>query len=277
MIETEIQLDTPEDLLAALLAGTVEALDIPYELAQEARARYEAVGLHLNAHGDAVGGAPWDVYPQGSFRLGTVVSPAYAAGHYDIDLVCLRRIEKTSTTQAQLKREVGQALRGYVTESDGVAIKEGGRCWTLDYTGLYFHADVLPAIQDPDGSPTGILLTDRDLFLWLQSDPIRYAEWFRDRMKTELLQKRAALAERRQSTIEQVPESLIRTTLQRSVQVLKRHRDIHFKDAVNLKPPSILITTLAAHAYPGEGNLYQVVATMAEDMPPVDRRPSAGP
>src|SRR5438132_2499396 len=223
MIDTDTGLDTAEDLLASLLTGAVEMLDIPPELAEEARARYEAVGRHLNEHGDAAGGAAWDVYPQGSFRLGTVVSPAYPGTEYDIDLVCLRRIEKTSTTQAGLKSEVGGALKAYVRSTEGVAIKEGGRCWTLGYAGLHFHADVLPSIPDREGSPTGILLTDRDFFLWLKSDPIGYAEWFRDRMKTEFLRKQAVLAEKRQSTIEQVPESLVKTSLQRAVQVLKRH------------------------------------------------------
>jgi hypothetical protein len=44
------------------------------------------------------------------------------------------------------------------------------------------------------------------------------------------------------------------------VQVLKRHRDLHFRDDPNDKPPSSLITTLAAHAYAGEQNLF--VATL---------------
>jgi hypothetical protein len=267
MIDTETPLETNEDLLAALLGGIVEVLDIPSELADEARGRYLALGNHLNTHGDAAGGAPWDVYPQGSFRLGTVVSPLNGARDYDIDLVCLRRIEKTSTTQERLKHEVGQALEGYVVEANDVTMKEGNRCWTLDFPGHHFHADVLPAIPDAEGSPTGILLTDRQVFIWLPSDPIRYAEWFRDRMKVELIQKRAILAERRQSSIEDVPESAVKTTLQRSVQVLKRHRDIFFQADPPAAPPSILITTLAAHAYPGERNLYQVVSTMADGMP----------
>jgi hypothetical protein len=81
---------------------------------------------------------------------------------------------------------------------------------------------------------------------WLPSDPIRYADWFRDRMKTELLRKQAALAEKRQSSIELVPESDVKTTLQRAVQALKRHRDLFFKEDPKAGPPSILITTLAA-------------------------------
>jgi hypothetical protein len=51
------------------------------------------------------------------------------------------------------------------------------------------------------------------------------------------------------------------------VQALKRHRDLFFKEDLKAAPPSILITTLAAHAYKGEQNLYEAVAMMAATMP----------
>src|SRR5579859_3934373 len=117
-------LTTSEGLLTELLTGTVEALDIPPELESHARRRYQNIGTHLNRHGDAEGGAPWDVYPQGSFLLGTVVSPAFAEGEYDVDLVCLRQVQKTSTTQAELQAEVGRALGEYVENTDGVALDQ---------------------------------------------------------------------------------------------------------------------------------------------------------
>ncbi len=47
MIDTKPQLDTAEDLLAALLTGTVDALELPAELAAAAGARYREVGEHL--------------------------------------------------------------------------------------------------------------------------------------------------------------------------------------------------------------------------------------
>ncbi len=100
--------------------------------------------------------------------------------------------------------------------------------------------DVLPAIPDPDANPTGILLTDKKLTRWLTSDPIAYATWFRARMATEFLQRKAALATEMRKSIEQVPDWQVKTTLQQLVQVLKVHRDLHFLDD---RPPSILITS----------------------------------
>jgi hypothetical protein len=42
-----------------------------------------------------------------------------------------------------------------------------------------FHLDVLPAIPNPDGGPSAILLTDRTLLRWQHSDPIAYGRWFK--------------------------------------------------------------------------------------------------
>ncbi len=73
--------------------------------------------------------------------------------------------------------------------------------------------------------------------------------------------------------VEDVPAWYVKTTLQRSVQALKRHRDIHFADAPEDRPASIIITTLAARAYPGTGSLYDVLLAVTARMPSlVERR-----
>lgn len=55
---------------------------------------------------------------------------------------------------------------------------------------------------------------------------------------------------------ESVPNELIRTPLQRAIQILKRHRDIYFKDEPDNKPISMIITTLAARFYDGESDVF---------------------
>jgi hypothetical protein len=99
-------MDTVEEMLSMLLRGAVETLDISPELQQLAVERYEEVGSWLADEG----GDRWRVYPQGSFRLGTVVRPATRGGEFDIDLVCWYGITKQSTTQEALKQTVGDML-----------------------------------------------------------------------------------------------------------------------------------------------------------------------
>jgi len=214
---------TPENPIAGLLTGAVATLDIPPELRIAATVEYEKVGNWLADHADH-NGEGWKIYPQGSFLLGTVVRPQ-GRDEYDLDLVCERSLTKQQTTQTVLKSEVGDALRRYVQarlgeDGGSLDIDERKRCWTLVY-GLAFHLDVLPAIPCPDGSPTGILLTDKRFREWQSSDPIAYGQWFRSRMEREIVAKRMVLAEARRVEPTAIPEAEIKTTPQLVVQLLK--------------------------------------------------------
>ncbi len=64
-----------------------------------------------------------------------------------------------------------------------------------------------------------------------------------------------------------VPAWRVKTTLQRSVQALKRHRDLYFAENADDKPASIIITTLAAAAYTSAGTIYEVLADVTAKMP----------
>jgi hypothetical protein len=75
---------------------------------------------------------------------------------------------------------------------------------------------------------------------------------------------RLSLLEKAQ--IDQLPVYRRKTALQRSVQLLKRHRDVMFQDDPDLKPISIIITTLAAKAYAGETDLVSAMAGILERM-----------
>jgi hypothetical protein len=222
--------DTTTEMISNLLEGAAKELDIPQELHRAAELEYQGVGDWLADHAD-VGDEGWRVYPQGSFRLGTVVRPE-GSDEYDLDAVCVRALTKQSTTQARLKAEMGQVLGRYVRaragDPDGpVDHEERKRCWTLFYRAA-FHFDVLPAIPNPETSPSGILLTDKTLLHWQYSNPAAYASCFKARMRRELVAKRMRLAE-----AQRVP----------------------------------LITTLAAHAYEGERELDDAVRQTARDMP----------
>jgi hypothetical protein len=271
---------TASDLISQLLGDTVSELDIPPDLRIAATLEYERVGNWLAAHTD--GDAGWVVHPQGSFLLNTVVLPS-GADEYDVDTVCRRAIEKEATTQVDFKRGVGDVLSSYVDAHrrlpDGpIGRKERNRCWTLQYaSALRFHLDVLPGIPNPEAPPTGILITDRDLRAWQRSDPLAFAAWFRRQAEVEFLAKRARMAEAARIPPQTIPDWEVKTTLQRVVQVLKAHRNEYFQDDVDARPASILLTTLAAHAYGGEEDLYDAVQQTVALMPEYVERTSDGP
>jgi hypothetical protein len=249
---------------AELLSATANELDIPDELHEEAALKYEEVGIWLATEGESLASYSPDIYPQGSFRLGTVVRPIDANCDYDIDLVCVLEKQKTSVTQAELKKMIGDRLR----ENDDYArrLSPSRRCWNLNFP-KQFHLDVLPSIPNVEQDPNGILLTDKELRNWQKSNPIDYADWFYDSMKVQTRTYRESLAKSLSLSIEEVPAWQVKTPLQRAIQILKRHRDVRFRHDLENRPVSIILTTLAAQAYLGESNVYDSLLRLVSDMP----------
>jgi hypothetical protein len=237
------------------------ALDISEELREEATRFYEAVGRHLARKDSQLFGYSPAIYPQGSFRLGTMVRPVTKGCDYDVDLVCVLLLTKFQTTQANLKELVGRELE----IAYQAIIKEGRRCWTLRFN-TRFHMDVLPSIPDIDLGGTSILLTDTNLTRWQCSDPKAYAVWFEAQMATVVAEMKEAAALRLRATVDQIPDWKIRTPLQRAVQILKRHRDLHFRNHAERRPASIIITTLAAQAYGGEKSIVDALIRISEEL-----------
>ena len=211
------------------------------------------------------------MYVQGSFLLGTVVRPHGDNIEYDLDLVSKLDIAKTSITQQALKDRIGDLLADYHAEHHGQAcespskVSEGRRSWCLHYDD--FHMDVLPCIPDVAAeSDTAIELTDQQLRLWQKSDPQAYVNWFRGQCAKQFEEGRVMLS-KTYGSIEAVPKHRVRTPLHRVVQILKRHRDIYFGEDHEHRPPSSLITTLAARSYLGEVDLLAATMGAVQRMP----------
>ena len=170
---------------------------------------------------------------------------------------------KEQTSQAGLKDRVGARLKLHPRYRR--ILDEGSRCWTLDPADA-FHMDILPAIPDLNGLPESILITDKDLFYWQHSNPIGYADWFKLQMQERFNEQRRVIAKAINASVEDVPMWRVKTTLQRAIQLLKRHRDIYFQNDQDDKPISIIITTLAAKAYDNNPNLHEALFDMVVGM-----------
>jgi len=280
--EQEVQLNKFLEILA-------ESLDIPDSLFELAKERYESVGDWLCGQNSSLLVHNPEIILQGSFKLGTVVKPISHEDDYDIDLVCELQIAKDLMSQEKLKNIVGERLKESNHYRRMIEEPDGRRCWTINYAdSAQFHIDVLPAVPDAesfqilletrglqsDWSEYAVAITDKNYPNysvidpeWPRSNPLGFAEWFRNRMLKQFEAKRIALMEQRSlESIEDVPEYLIKTTLQRVIQLLKRHRDIAFKDYPEDKPATIIITTLAALAYNNESILTEALINIIDNM-----------
>ena len=258
------------------LERVASEIDIPASKYQNAVDRYHAVGRWLETGEYPVSRGQPSIYPQGSFRLGTVVRPIRQGieASYDIDLVCEMPLIKHLTTPHAVKHMVGHQLRQHETYRQ-LLDPEGRRCWTLEYAeqdGVGFHLDVLPAVPDGSGlQSTGLSITHKAdaSYSWSASDPRGYGDWF-DRKNAaafarvvveqkQIIQRRASLVF---ASVDDVPDQLVRTPLQRAIQLMKRNRDLHFNrpETINYAPISIIITTLGAHLYAGESDTHTALA-----------------
>jgi hypothetical protein len=278
-----------------LLGNLSKLLDISPNKYKEAVERYTAVGNWLNEGVFEGCNEKPIIYPQGSFRLGTIVRPIKNGeeSDYDIDLVCTLPILKTSTTPEKIKSMVGARLKEN-TNYKRMLDDEGCRCWTINYAekdGIGFHIDILPSVPEDKqiiGSLSSIIplelanqaiaITHRrksNEYQWLSSNPRGYANWF-DQInkpslnKIEIVEKQLLFESHRDlfEKVEDVPIQLIKTPLQRAIQILKRHRDLRFAGhpLENEKPISMIITTLAAKLYQNEGDVYLTLKNIVEKL-----------
>ena len=96
----------------------------------------------------------------------------------------------------------------------------------------------------------------------LSSNPRGFAAWFEERTRPLALGRMRHLVERGlYSSVEIVPPYEWKTPLQQSIQILKRHRDVMFRDDPGARPISMIITNLAAHAYAEESDLWSALRT----------------
>ena len=63
-----------------------------------------------------------------------------------------------------------------------------------------------------------------------------------------------------------MPDWRVKTPLQRAIQILKRHRDLYFRNDEDNCPASIIITTLAPHAYGNQPDVLSALDAIATCM-----------
>lgn len=255
---------------SGLLGRIAEELDIPPSKREDVESKYKAVTDWLTDKDGSLARSNPDIYPHGSFRLGTVVRPL-EQDEFDLDFVASLNIEAQPHNQAVVKKLVGDRLRENGTYRSNRMIREKNRCWQVLYAGD-FHMDIMPAVPDTQRNVGSILVSDRDLAAWMPSNPRGFAAWF----DTLLVPFRTEFRKMAKATVEKLPDQRIKTPLQMAIQILKRHRDLHFQSDVKLRPSSIVLTTLAARAYGQQQDLLDTLYAVVRGMPSQIERDDAG-
>lgn len=261
--------NTRHNLLNRLLFAGAEELDLTPTQYTRAVGHYQAVGEYLAEQGSPLEAYLPVVFAQGSMAIGTATKPI-GRDEFDLDLMCQLQIH-SKTNPADVKRVVGERLRAHDTYRK--MLREKNRCWRLIYAGE-FHMDIIPGIPDSrEQSLTALLVPDKELLCWKETDPKGYEAWFLDRARITVIDRETVRAE-----VEPAPSPPNRRQklpLQVVVQLLKRHRDLLFGDDDDA-PISIIITTLAGLAYDGSQSIIGALSDVIDRMPLYIRRTDQG-
>ena len=246
----------------------VEKLDITPTMFKNASEKYHHLAEFLSSHGvDA------DFYPQGSFALGTVVRPSTKDPNaaYDLDAICQIKSKKDDISPSELWKTVQTELEH--SEIYGSRLRVNDKCLTIEYAdiGEYgFSIDIVPAADESDAKkaelqlksplphliPTAIAIPKKTAssYRWITNNPKGYKEWFngingpfaaytRTSFRKKLYDQNTAVF----ASIEDIPSELERSSIQRVIQILKYHRDVHYSkrdEGDKIKPISAIINTL---------------------------------
>lgn len=247
----------------------ISELDISPTLYRNAVQKYENITAYLVNHGiDA------DMYPQGSFALGTVVRP-YSKDketNYDLDFICQVKGSRNSFTPSELRKEIQDVLSS--SDLYGGKLVPCDECFTIEYAdvnGIGFSIDIVPATDEdiaikqelynlcdnPELINTAIAIprySQQKVYNWITNNPKGYRQWFESINEPFRLYSRdnyrKALFEANQSiynSVEDIPIAMERSPLQRVIQILKHHRNVyysHINDGDTLKPISAIINTV---------------------------------
>jgi hypothetical protein len=249
------------DEILDLIGVCVQLTDTQFA---DAERKYMAVSAWLNADNSPLQDYEPDIFPQGSLRLDTTVKPL-SHTEFDLDLVCLLNLR--DTTPLQLYNMLLDRMESNGRYTD--ILEPMDRCIRLNYAGD-FHLDIVPAIPDPDCPPgqTCIVIPDKTMKEWRSSNPKGYSTWFDQQALKQKRSKTAAFYERKDIEPLRAPvPAYHKRPLKLAVQLMKRWRDVYFRDDPDrLAPSSIVLTTLAAHLYDGADHPTDAVGTILNDI-----------
>lgn len=240
-----------EDFIAKMLVK----LELPPGKRAAAVERYRQIGQHV-ARKMGMGENDAHVVVQGSMRTQTTIA-GDGREKFDLDIVvklCGPEFEGLKDSE-QFFNDFGAALKGV---PDAGEPEPKNRCWRLGYPDEPFYFDVTPAIPlSEEIVGTDLRVRDPEK-TWTPSNPEEFAEWF-----CKIADKRFAFQDRvtksfsaeARTVVDPVPQTKVPfdDVLRRLVQLMKLHRDGHYKNLSKerrkARPISVILVTLAAHAY----------------------------
>ncbi|MCG2610017.1 nucleotidyltransferase [Flavobacterium sp. SM15] len=241
-----------------LLARIAQELQLDKTRLEKMESAYNAVYDLLKKDESFFQDLDIEIYAQGSKRIGTTVKPI---NDEDFDLDTVMHIydlfSKYNPTQ------IYDALVKVIESNDYYKsiYEKKDRCIRLNYKSD-FHMDILPACMQDIYDKEKIAIPEKRLQSWSSGNPKGFAEWFlkiAESIQTSMLRSYSGQLLEAKIESEPLPDELyIKTPLQRSVQLIKRYRDLYYQNR-EYRVSSIVLTTLMARFYNGEESIFDSI------------------
>lgn len=248
---TEEQYKT-EELLAIVAAN----LELDETRKKQMHSAYNAVNDVFDKDQEFFKDYKVNVYAQGSLILGTTIKPL-PGNEFDLDIVLRVEDSYLNHTPKEIYDEVYNVLSEHGTYSP--LLQKKNRCIRINYNSD-FHMDILPGCKITTDNTRVMIPNDKTLRDWSRTDPKSYANWFLN--IAEKHQSQFMLAEKWNSITkasvetEDLPRDVyVKSPLQRTVQIVKRYRDLYYDKRDLTKTPaisSVVLTTILAQSYSEE-------------------------
>jgi|GEM_PF-1536995 len=228
----------------------------------ELKKNYDALSKYINNQ-HILSSDDGSIYVQGSFSTDTMIKPIHKE-EVDVDVVCVFDDEWKPGIHVQpfydkLVDVFSEGRYKEITEEYKNVVR-------INYVNNY-HFDIMPTLPLSNDNKGNIKAVDTNKSKWIDRAPYPYSQWFLQR--SSLLTGKSVdknytvidkglynvIKDMAVDTLEKPSDYYTKPPLNRVVQLIKRARDIFFRDDEEFVPQSIVITTLVAEKYDGEMNL----------------------
>lgn len=241
-----------------LLARIAEELQLDKTRQEKMETAYNAVYDLLKKDEDFFKDIEVEIYPQGSVRIGTTVKPINDED-FDLDTVMHIYDLYSKYSPTQIYNALVKVIEG--NEYYKSIYEKKDRCVRLNYKSD-FHMDILPACMPNLYEKMQIAIPEKKMQSWSSGNPKGFAEWFlniANSIKSSMLKSYSQDLLEAKIESEPLPNDLyLKTPLQRSVQLVKRYRDIYYQNK-DYRVSSIVLTTLMARFYNGEESIFDAI------------------
>lgn len=256
-----------KDELLAIIASNLE-LDATRK--QQMESAYRAVNDVLLRDEEFFKNITINVYAQGSLLIDTTIKPL-SGEEFDLDIVLHVEDSYLNNTPSKIYDALYRVLSNHDTYKP--LLQRKNRCIRINYNSD-FHMDVLPGCIITINNNRLMIPEDERRISWSRTNPKGYAEWFKEIAERNkgsfVLQERYNLMLEAKIETEDLPLDIyLKTPLQRTVQIVKRYRDLYYQNKDKAKNPSvssIVLTTLLAQSHEGNSSIQEALKNAVQKL-----------